>query len=299
MVAIHPPRPGSGPRRRATALAAAVVCALGVAAEARAAAPRIVSLNPSLTEILVAIGARDALVGVDDYSAAHSPEVGDLPRVGGLFSPSLEAVVALAPDVVVVVPSAEQRDFRTRLEALGVAVAEFDNIRFAQVLENIERLGAMVGHEDAARRRIAAIERARAAAESATRDLDRPRVLLVLQRDPVFVVGRGSFLDEMIDMLGAENLAREFDDPYPRVAVEWVVARGPEVVIDMSPDAGDALAYWSRWPSLPAVARRRVVAIDASLVSMPGPHLDRAIAELARGLHGDGIADAIAEAAAR
>jgi iron complex transport system substrate-binding protein len=280
---------------------AAVVACLLVGAPAPGAATeaaRIVSLNPSLTEILVAIGGTDRLVGVDDYSAAHTVAVGDLPRVGGLFSPSLEAVVALAPDVVVVVPSAEQRDFRTRLAALGVTVAEFENIRFGQVLENIERLGAMVGRTEAARRRIDAITRARAAAREATAALGTPRALLVLQRDPVYIVGSGSFIDEMIAMLGARNLGAEFDDPYPRVAVEWVVAREPEVLVDLSPDAGDALDYWSRWPSLPAVTRGRVVAIDAALVSMPGPYLDRAIFELARGLHGDAVADAIAEAAA-
>jgi len=267
-------------------------------AAAEGEGPRIVSLNPSLTDILVALGARDALVGVDDYSARHLPEVADLPRVGGLFSPSLEAVVGLAPDVVVLVPSAEQRDFRERLVGLGIEVEVFANIRFDQVLENIARLGAMVDREDAARERIDAIERTRAAARAAGERLERaPRALLVLQRDPVFVVGRGSFLDEMVELLGADNPAHAFDDPYPRVAVEWVVAEQPDVIVDLAPDGGGAERYWSRWSSLPAVAEGRVVAIDAALVSMPGPWLDRAILELARALHGEAVAATIADEA--
>ncbi len=290
------------PGRLAACLLVAWWAAAGADAgrAAEAGAPqRIVSLNPSLTEILIALGARDVLVGVDDYSAAHSPEVADLPRVGGLFSPSLEAVVALAPDVVVLVPSAEQRDFRERLEALGVAVEVFRNVRFGEVLENIERLGAIAGREEAARRRIEASLRAREVARAATAGRARVRALLVLQRDPVFVVGRGSFIDEMLDDLRAENLARAFDDPYPRVAVEWVVAQSPDVLVDLSPDPGDALAYWSRWPSIRAVADERVVAIDAALISMPGPHLDRALEELARGLHGEAVGAAIAGAVKR
>jgi ABC-type Fe3+-hydroxamate transport system substrate-binding protein len=275
----------------------AALLLLGLAADPAAAEParptlrRIVSINPSLTSILVALGARDTLVGVDDYSARQSPEVADLPRVGGLFSPSLEAVVALRPDAVVLVPSAEQRDFRDRVEALGIRVHVFQNIHFDEVLENIRRLGELVGREPAARERVAAIERTRAAVARAAAGRPAPRVLLVLQRDPIYVAGRGSFIDEMIETLGARNLGAEFDDPYPRVASEWVVAQGPDVLIDLSPDRGGALAYWSRWPSIPAVANGRMLELDAEQISMPGPYLDRSLEVLAGGLYGEDFAN--------
>jgi hypothetical protein len=97
------------------------VLVLAVAAGAEpVAARRVVSLNPSLTAMVIALGGREQLVGVDDYSA-RTPAAAGLPTVGGLYNPSLEAVVALAPDLVVLVPSAEQRAFRERLEALGIA----------------------------------------------------------------------------------------------------------------------------------------------------------------------------------
>src|SRR5687767_12078634 len=110
----------------------ALLLALGASGAARAAeAPRrIVSLNPSLTAILVAVGARDRLAGVDDFSARSQPEVAGLPTVGGFFNPSLEAVVAVRPDLVVLVPSAEQRGFRRQLEDLGIAVEAFDPVSF-------------------------------------------------------------------------------------------------------------------------------------------------------------------------
>ena len=252
-----------------------------------ASGERIISLNPSLTAILVALGAGDSIVGVDDYSAEQIPAVAGLPRVGGLFSPSLEAVVTLRPDRVVLVPSSEQRNFRGRLEALGVPVTGFSNIRFEEVLSNIRQLGRLVGREAQAEARIEAIERARDAARQLAERKTSPRVLVVLQRDPVYVVGGGNFIQEMLETLGARNPAAEFSDPYPRVAAEWVVANAPDVLIDLSPDRAEAVNHWSRWPSLPAVATGRVVALEAELISMPGPGLDRAFEALAKGLYGE------------
>ena len=247
----------------------------------------MVSLNPSLTEILLALDARPALVGVDDYSARANPEVASLPRVGGLFNPSLEAILALAPDLVVLVPSAEQRDLRSRLEALGAEVLVLANITLPELLASIETLGARVGREDAARALVARIRTAFADAERAARGRPRPRAVLVLQREPLFVVGGGSFLDAMLRAAGAENLAAGFREPYPRVDLEWLIGQAPELILDASEDPEDARSYWQRWPSLPAVKRGRVVALSASAVTLPGPRLDRAVAILTRAVRGD------------
>jgi iron complex transport system substrate-binding protein len=251
---------------------------------------RIVSLNPSLTAILVAIGARGALVGVDAYSPKIEPAVADLPTVGGLYSPSLEAVVALQPDLVVLVPSAEQRDFRGRLDELGISVLALDPIGFDDVLSVIETLGCRAGAGNAAHQRVEEIRRVREAVVRATRDRPRPRAVLVLQRDPLFVAGQGSFIDEMLAMAGAENLGAELADPYPRASHEWLVARGPEVILDSAPDAGGALEFWSRWPSLPAVRSGRVRVLPASAVTLPGPRLDLALLELVRQVQGEELA---------
>jgi hypothetical protein len=80
----------------------------------------------------------------------------------------------------------------------------------------------------------------------------------------------------MMEAAGSENLAAGFEDPYPRVGVEWLIAAGPELILDAAPDAGGADAYWSRWPSL-AESRDGVVKVPADLVTLPGPHLDRAV----------------------
>lgn len=263
----------------------------GEGAEAKEApvARRVVSMNPSLTAIFVALGATSSLVGVDEYSARQQEAVADLPRVGGLFSPDLEAAVALQPDLVVLVPSMEQRSFRERLEELGIPVLALPNLSFDSVLHSIAEIGRRVGREEAAQKRIEAIRRTRAEIEQATEDRSRPRALLVIQREPIFVVGPASFLDEMLRAAGAENAAAELGSPYPRVTAEWVVSSAPDVILDSSGDGEDALEYWSRWPSLPAVRSDRVVAVPQGIVTLPGPYLDRALARLARILHGPAV----------
>jgi iron complex transport system substrate-binding protein len=141
---------------------------------------------------LIALGAGAQLVGVDDYSARQQSAVRELPAVGGLFNPSLEAILALSPDLVVLVPSAQQRELRARLEALGVGVLELPNITLAELLASIEALGARVGREVAARERVGAIRSAWEAAAAASRALPRVRTLLVLQRDPCTWLGAGA-----------------------------------------------------------------------------------------------------------
>jgi iron complex transport system substrate-binding protein len=267
-----------------------------LAADEASVARRIVSLNPSLTAILVALGAGDRLVGVDAWSKRQNPQLAGLPAVGGLYTPNLEALVALAPDRVLLVPSAEQRDFQERLAALGIRVERFDPVRFEEVLASIDRLGRIAGREAQAQARIAAIRAARLEVERAVAGRAQPRTVLVLQRDPLFVVGGGNFIDEMLATAGARNVAGAWQGGYPRVSLEWLVAQAPEVILDASHDAEPAVDYWTRWASLPAVVQGRVVALPSGSATLPGPALDEALRLLARSVHGAGVLAAEARA---
>jgi ABC-type Fe3+-hydroxamate transport system substrate-binding protein len=258
---------------------------LAFAARAAADPPRVVSLSPSLTAILLALDAGDWIVGVDESSAQSEPRVRHLPLVGGLFNPSLEAIVALKPSAVTLVPSAQQRELRQRLEALGIAVLALPNISFSDVLRSILVLGDQVGREDRARARVEAIQEAWKAKAAEAARAPRVRAVLVLQREPLYVVGTGSFLDSMLDAAGAENLARQFADPYPRASTEWLIAAAPDLILDAADPADAAAAHWAHWPSLPAVKRGRVETLDRS-VTIPGPYLDRSLAALAGHVRG-------------
>jgi iron complex transport system substrate-binding protein len=278
------------------ALVFALAFARGAAAEPAAPAERVVSLNPSLTAIALALGARAQLVGVDDYSARR-PDAAGLATVGGLYDPSLEAVLALRPDLVMLVVSAQQRGFRERLEALGVATLVLDPVSFDDVLAAIDTLGARLGREDAAAARVAAIRRMRARVEAAAAGLPVLRGVLVIQRDPLFVAGAGTFVDDMLRALRVENLAAAQPGPWPRLSREWLLAAAPALILDSAPDPEPATDYWARWPSLPAVAAGAVAAIPQGVTTLPGPALDEALLALAAAARGPAFAAALREAA--
>ncbi len=266
-------------------IALIAVCGAGVSAgsdpsgqaEPAAQGLRVVSMNPSLTRMLIALEALPVLVGVDEYSATHESAAAALPRVGGLFNPSLEAVVALEPDLVVVVPSLQQRDFRSRLRELEVEVIELTGDTLDQILASIQTLGDRVGRSQAARERVAAIRSTWIDVAREASFQPRRSAVLVLQRDPLYLVGGGSYLNSMLDAAGLDNAAVEYSDAYPRVSLEWLIAVEPQVIIDSSEDPVPAIEHWSRWTSIPAVAESRVVAIPQGLVTLPGPYLDRSL----------------------
>jgi iron complex transport system substrate-binding protein len=269
-------------------VAGVLLLGFALGAPAVRAAERIVSLNPSLTAMLLALGAGDRIVGIDDRSALQQTSLAHLPRVGGLFNPSLESVVGLAPDVVVLVPSAQQRDLRTRIEELGIDVLELPNISLEELLASIEALGQIVDRRQAALERVGEIRAAFATAERSAAGKPSPRVVFALQRDPLYVVGEGSFLDAMLGAAGATNLGAALGGPYPQAGLEWLIASAPDVILDASEDGQDAKAYWSRWSSLPAVASGRVVALPPAEVTLPGPYVDRGLRRLVAALRAPG-----------
>ncbi|HIE62810.1 MAG TPA: hypothetical protein EYQ02_14675 [Microbacterium sp.] len=272
---------------------AAIVCP-AIATEAELdALPRLISLNPSLTAIVFRLGAGDALVGVDDYSSQVVPEAARLPKMGGLFDPSLEAVVALRPDRVLIVAGVDQQSHAERLERLGLEVDIFRNERLDQVLENIDRLGRLLDRKEEAASRIEAILEMRRAVATAALGRSQPATLAIVDRSPLYLVGAETFLDEMLEIVGARNLGRDLAAGFPRGSIEWLISARPELLLDMTPGAEEATLFWSRWPSLPAVAAGSVVTVEASGVRMPGPDLDVALRELALSVHGDGVGIAI------
>lgn len=290
--------------RLAAALAFSLAALPAAADDLRAAAAqspdaakparRVVSLYPSLTAILLAIGAADALVGVDAFSAQQQPQLAGVAQVGGLYNPSAERVLALRPDLVLAVPSVAQRGFLERLRALHAPLLELNPVSFEDVAASVETLGRRVGRSGAAEARANALRQARRRAEALVRGRPPVPMLFVVERDPVFVAGPGSFLDDMLRAAGARNLAASFQSPWPRVSREWLIAAAPQLLLDASPAAQPAARWWSRWPSLPAVQRGRVVQLRSSEVTLPGPWLDRVLLRLFQIVQGPELAAALA-----
>lgn len=255
---------------------------------------RIVSLAPSHTEILFAIGAGDHVVAAtveDDYP----PEVEALPKVGGMTVETLdlERVLAARPDLVVALDF-DQDDAVGALRRLGLRVEVIPAASLDDLFVAIRRLGEISARREAAEALAASlgerIERVRRKVESVPAEA-RPRVFYEVWDRPLMTAGPGTFVGELIETAGGVNVFGDVESLYPRVSLEAVLRRDPEVVL--APDfhgtlvTAGSLAARPGWEAVGAVRDGRVHTVDGDLVSRPGPRLVEALEIFARLLHPD------------
>lgn len=249
----------------------------------RAPPRRIVSLNPPTTEVLFAIGAGARLVGRTTYD--RWPEAAlALPDLGGGLRPNVEAVLAARPDLVVLYASDDNRDAARRLRAAGVATAAFRVDRIADFRRVTLALGALTGDSVAARVLVDSVGATIARVRAATQALPRPTVFWPLYDQPLLATGGGSFLNELIELAGGRNIYGFMTEPSPRITVEDLLRRDPDVIL-LSPESRARYLADARWRALRAVRDGRLIAVDTSLVFRPGPRLGEAARSVALLLH--------------
>ncbi len=268
------------------ALAAATAAGPSAAGQAPVAPPaRIVSLAPSVTETLFALGAGARVVAVSTF-CDYPPEVRSLPKIGSFVAPSVEAIIAQRPDVVIGAPSPGNHEAALTLERLGIPVEAPDPEHLAAMPEVIRRIAAAAGVPQEGERLVARIEREMQAVRRRVAGLPPRRVLMAVGQDPLVAVGDTSFLGELLAEAGAVNVAPP-GSAWPRVTLEYVVARDPEVIIDtsMGTEEQGGAGFWQRLPSLAAVRDGRVHAFRSDRLLRPGPRLPAGFADLARLIH--------------
>jgi iron complex transport system substrate-binding protein len=275
--------------RGAIVLALLVVASVGCRRTARTpaaapAAPRVVSLAPSSTEILFALGAGDLLVGVDQFSD-WPPAARSVPRVGNELTPSVERIVALHPDVVLAATSANTRDLVDQLTRLGIRVVVSRADTFADVWRDLATIGAAVHRADAAARLTSSLRGRLDAVAARVAGQPRPRALVVVWTEPLTVAGGHCFVDEAIATAGGANVAGDAPVPFPQYSLERLLARAPEVILVGSHGAAPVLEPILAQASLPAVRQKRVHRIDGDLVFRPGPRLVDGVEQLAKLIH--------------
>ncbi len=250
-------------------------------------ARRVISLVPSATETVIALGASDRLVGRTRYD--RDSAVAHLPPVGGGLDPSLETIVGLAPDLVIVWASDRRSDVRTRLQAAGIATAAFSLQDTTDAYRAIELLGRALGLEaarDALLRRLrTSLNETRALAQVRP----RRRVFYVVYNDPPMTAGAGTFISQLLEVAGGENIFGQVETNWPTVALEEVVRRDPDIVVlpvgEMPARTLDRLREEPGWRDLRAVRLGCVAQVNADITNRPGPNLARAARELYRLIH--------------
>jgi iron complex transport system substrate-binding protein len=251
---------------------------------------RLVCFGPSITEVAFALGLGERVVGVDDYSD-YPAEALDLPKVGSSFAPSLESLVALAPDLVLTL---EHEQFNSELEAMGINYFIWSPQDIDGILADIETLGEITGSVaeaevlvDDMAERIADVEERVAGAEPVS-------VFFIIDAtDPTlpWTAGPGSFIDALITMAGGVNVAHDAPVEWAQFSIEEVVSADPDVIIVQTMFGGiptisiEDLQAHPIWGEIGAVSQGNVYLVDGDLVSRSGPRIVEGLAALAAALH--------------
>lgn len=256
---------------------------------------RIVSLVPSATEMLFAIGAGPRVVGVSSYDT-YPPQVKMLPAVGALVDPDLERILSLKPDLVVIYAS--QSDLKTQLSRAGIAVFEYRHQGLADVLTTIVQLGDRAGERASATHLADTLQRGLDDVRRKVAGRPRPRTLLVFGRERlalrgIYASGGVGFLNDMLELAGGANVFADIKQQNVQASTEQILAVRPDVILEVRATnegwpAGDRDAevnVWKTLASVPAVRDGRVIYLSDDRLVIPGPRIVDGVRLMAKALH--------------
>jgi ABC-type Fe3+-hydroxamate transport system substrate-binding protein len=248
---------------------------------------RIVSLVPSVTEDLFALGAEDRLAGVTDY-CDFPPAAKRKPSVGGMIAPSLETILTLKADLVIATRDGNREETFTDVQRLGIPVYLVRVNRLADAIGLIGRLAELTERPAAAAPVAQRMQQRIEAVRRAVVSFHRPRVLYVLWPEPLIVPGRDALVTELIQLAGGDSITAGEPDAYPRFGLEAAVARNPEVIVLANHGTGSGpipTERWERLASVAAVKSGRIRGADGNLLHRYGPRLVDGLEQLARAIH--------------
>jgi iron complex transport system substrate-binding protein len=258
---------------------------------------RIVSTTPSITEILYALGLGNRVVGVTRF-CRYPPEAQLKPKIGDYINPNLEAIAALRPDLVIIQNNPVR--MAERLKILHLHSLEVNQDNLDGIYRSIRVIGAAAGVEPRANQLIASMETKLKDIRARSAPLERTRVLFVVGRAPgrldgLIVVGKASYLSQLIALAGGENVFADAVAAYPQVSLEEILARNPDVIIDFGDMADPAsvteehkrevVDLWQRASSVKAVKQHHVYAVAADIYVVPGPRAVNAAQSIFEMLH--------------
>jgi ABC-type Fe3+-hydroxamate transport system substrate-binding protein len=262
---------------------AAVVDDFGDTIRVDSPATRIVSLNPTTTEIIFAIGAGSRLVGRTKWDSW--PDSAKLvPHVGDALRPNVEAVLAKKPDLVLVYASNDNRTAAAQLRAAGVRVASFKVDSIAEFERSTMLIGRLTGNEDRAKNVVDSVRATLERVRTATASLPRTTVFYHTWEKPIITIGAHSFLNELVEIAGGRNVYGDIAQVSPTVTMEDIVSRNPEVIL-VGPPVDTRMLASPAWRVVPAVKNRKVFAYDTNVVGRPSVTLGMAAVNLANLLH--------------
>ena len=251
---------------------------------------RIITFGPSIAEILFALGLDDRIVGVSDF-CDYPQAAQDKPKVGNSFSPSIEKVVELEPDLVMTV---EHEQFNSELEGLGITYVVLDPEDVRSILDTIRLAGEVTGRAKEGNRLASDMEKVISDVTTRVEGAARPTVFFMVDgTDPnmPWTAGGGSFIHDVITIAGGENIASRVIDDYTQLSIEEIVNADPDFIIIQTMMGGvptvavEVLEQHPIWQQLSAVKEGNIYLINGDLVSRPGPRITQGLEETAKILH--------------
>ena len=249
---------------------------------------RAISLAPSVTEMIFAVGAADKLVGVTTY-CNYPAEAATIDKVGDTQTPNIERIIALQPQVVFVSTASQLEAFSRTLDEQGIAVYVTNPTKLDDVYMNLRQLGQILGEQDAAERVVGDLA-SRASAVRLLADHHDPnrikrRVFVQFSKDPLFTIGKDSFLTELVSMAGGVSVTKDVPTAFPTLSKETAAALDPDVIF--LSDSDDNREPNGAFRDSAAVRNGLVYNINADILSRPGPRLIDALEQMAVKLKGE------------
>ena len=249
---------------------------------------RIVSMAPSLTEILYSLGLGDKVAGVTKYSSFPA-EAACKPRVGSYINLNVEKIISLNPDLAIGTADGNKPGVVRLLEQAGIPVYIVNPRNIRDVIRTIESLGELCGVQKSADMLSSRLSGRIDHIFRRTASLRRPLVFLQINVKPIMTVNRNTFHHDVIRMAGGENMTQDEPLNYPRISLEEILRRGPEIIVISSMERGGrfetARREWMKWPSIPAVKKGRVYLIESDLLDRPSPRIVEGLEAMAMFIH--------------
>jgi ABC-type Fe3+-hydroxamate transport system substrate-binding protein len=244
---------------------------------------RIVSLNPTTTELLFAVGAGSRVVGRTHWDMW--PDSARLvPDLGPGLRPNVEAILARHPDLVILYASMDNRTAADQLRAAHVPVLALKIDSIADFRRATLLLGMVTGEEARAHTVVDTVQRTLDRVRAATASLPRPTVFWHVWDAPIITIGRSSYMNELVEVAGGRNVYGDVAQLSPQVSIEDIIHRNPDIILAGASGAAH-IRTSAEWQAVGAVRRGRVLVIDTTLVGRPSVRLGEAAVSLARLLH--------------
>jgi iron complex transport system substrate-binding protein len=277
----------------------AVVCLLLAAAFAatpvRASTPqRIISMSPSITESLFALGAGNRVVGVTDF-CSWPEEACRLPSVGGMLNPSIETWITLKPDLIIL--QVTSTGLLKNAQNLGIPTLQVDMSRVESIFSSFRKLGEVLQLQDEAQSLVNRIQSDIDDIRNRLKTVPAKSTLLILgdSADPardLYAVGPDTFLGELLRLAGGTNILQDPLAQYPRISKEFIISQSPEVIIEAGPkfnlgpeQKAQRMKDWAAFPSIRAVQTHQIHFIGADYILIPGPRLTHVLQHFAHAIH--------------